>query len=226
MGTDEPVNGGGKNRVIPSVYGEASPYHRLTAFLVFPSALVAAGLAVGFMSDGVYAKRAYNAAFHLGCAYAFGSNAWLFRYGPKMYNTCIKVEYLGKQAFSTIQAALFPEYFALQIAATIVALGAHTGGGTSSFSSDPVSWCLLTAILFGLVNIMVLGPLTSKYMIEMYSLCPEGFYGEGQSCSAPLIPNEQEKKQLKMRFGIVHGISMLANLGSLGMVMVGIVVAA
>ena len=43
-------------------------------------------------------------------------SAWLLRYGPKMFKTCVaQEEWLGRPAFSTLQAACFPEYFALQV---------------------------------------------------------------------------------------------------------------
>merc|ERR1712087_278479 len=116
-------------------------------------------------------------------------------------------------------AALFPEYFGLQIAATIVALGGRIGQGAAPKETmcgyDAVSLCLVGAILPGLLNLLWLGPLTSRFMVEMYNLCPEGFYGNSQPFSAPLMPNDEEKKKVKMRFGIVHGLSMLLNLASL-----------
>jgi len=218
------MESGHQKKHIPESFGKASPYYRLTVLLVVPAVLVA--VAVSAYGQG----RVCHASFLLGCAYAFGSNAGLFRYAPKMYTTCMEVEYLGKEAFSTIQAALFPEFFGLQIASTVVALGGRIGQGAAPKETvcgyDAVSLCLVGSILSGLINILLLGPLTSRFMVEMYNLCPEGFYGNSQPFSAPLMPNDEEKKKVKMRFGIVHGISMLLNLASLGAVGLGIVLSA
>merc|ERR1712194_255939 len=96
-----------------------------------PTVLVVVAVSAYGLHELPFHERVCHASFLLGCAYAFGSNAGLFRYAPKMYTTCMEVEYLGKESFSPIQAALFPEFFALQIAATIVALGGRIGQGAA-----------------------------------------------------------------------------------------------
>lgn len=224
------MESGHQKKHIPESFGEASPFYRFTALLVVPAVLVAVAVAAYGIHELPFQERVCHASFLLGCAYAFGSNAGLFRYAPKMYTVCMDVEYLGKEAFSTIQAALFPEYFALQIAATTVALGGRIGQGVvpkeTVWGYDAVTVCLVGAILLGLLNLLWLGPLTSRFMIEMYNICPEGFYGNSQPISAPLMPSDEAKKKVKMRFGIVHGISMLLNLASLGAVGLSIVLSA
>jgi len=224
------MENGLQKKHIPETFGEASPYYRSTVLFVLPAILVAIVVYAYGVYEFPFQERVCHVSFLLGSAYAFGSNAGLFRYAPKMYTTCMEVEYLGKEAFSTIQAALFPEFFALQIASTFVALGGRIGQGATPTETvwgyDSVCLCLSGALLLGLVNLLCLGPLTSRFMVDMYNLCPEGFYGNSQPFSAPLMPNDEAKKRVKMRFGIVHGISMLLNLASLGAVGLSIVLSA
>ncbi|CAE7038244.1 unnamed protein product [Symbiodinium sp. KB8] len=145
----------------------------------------------------------------LGAAYAFGSNVWLLRYGPRMYAVCCKESrWLGKEAFSTLQAACFPEFFALQTAACLVALG---GRWATASVWDVANLAMMAAIALALINLFGLGPKTTQLMASLYQQ-----HLKDASSSAPLLSDAS--KEAKKKFGMVHGISMLLDLMNLGAV--------
>ncbi|CAK8989172.1 unnamed protein product [Durusdinium trenchii] len=165
---------------IPKEYGQTAPFFRLAALVVPPCAVISAWMANGYAS-----AHLCNITALLGAAYAFGSNVWLLRYGPRMYAVCCKEStWLGKEAFSTIQAACFPEYFALQSGSCILALG-----------GAPSSWAKLLmtiATMLALVN----------QLVKLYDTSTG-------SADQPLLDGSSD---VKKTFGMVHGISMLLDL--------------
>ncbi|CAK8989135.1 unnamed protein product [Durusdinium trenchii] len=194
---------------IPKEYGQTAPFFRLAALVVDlicrgasdlqhsdhrisvpPCAVISAWMANGYAS-----AHLCNITALLGAAYAFGSNVWLLRYGPRMYAVCCKEStWLGKEAFSAIQAACFPEYFALQSGSCILALG-----------GAPSSWAKLLmtiATMLALVNQLVLGPRTAQLMVKLYDTSTG-------SADQPLLDGSSD---VKKTFGMVHGISMLLDL--------------
>eukprot|EP00933_Yihiella_yeosuensis_P031235 TRINITY_DN24779_c0_g1_i1.p1 TRINITY_DN24779_c0_g1~~TRINITY_DN24779_c0_g1_i1.p1 ORF type:complete len:229 (+),score=43.97 TRINITY_DN24779_c0_g1_i1:80-766(+) len=207
---------------IPAHLGEKTPYFRKAALLGLPSVLVAIA-ACYYAHQGTHnARTVCKVMAQLGAAYALGSNAWLFCYGPTMFKICTATSWLGKEAFSTIQASVFPDYFALQTAACIVALGGHFGdlwSPRSLVEGTPLNLAacaMLAALLFALLNLLVLGPKTSELMVQLYS--GPTLPSNGSTPGEPLLSKEEAEKAIKRRFGMVHGISMLVNLANLGAV--------
>jgi len=220
---------------IPKQYGQVAPFFRLTRNYVLPSMILAAAMVFGGIHECASVRsgrvalgagagtKACKILSQLGAAFAFGSNVWLLRYGPKMFKVCTtEASWLGKEAFSTIQASLFPEYFALQAASCVVALGGHVGvlmadpfhAGVVGLTLDLESWAMLLAVVFALVNLLGLGPKTTELMVALYesNLVVESCeLGGGDQ---PLLVADA-KKVRKKRFGMVHGISMLFDLFNL-----------
>eukprot|EP00404_Azadinium_spinosum_P024610 CAMPEP_0180607952 /NCGR_PEP_ID=MMETSP1037_2-20121125/27986_1 /TAXON_ID=632150 /ORGANISM="Azadinium spinosum, Strain 3D9" /LENGTH=212 /DNA_ID=CAMNT_0022627289 /DNA_START=51 /DNA_END=689 /DNA_ORIENTATION=+ len=208
----EPGYSGNK---IPTEYGQAAPFYRKAAFFVAPAAALAAALTLA----GTGLANSCRVAGQLGAAYALGSNAWLFKYGPTMFNVCTSVGWLGKEGFSTIQASLFPDYFALQTASCMIALGGHVGAMGGAF--DKAAWLMSAAMLCAMVNLFALGPKTTSLMLVLYNGPSE--VGNGLE---PLLDKEEASKAAKKKFGMVHGISMLVNLLNLAAVAGYIVIVA
>merc|ERR1711907_50272 len=111
----------------------------------------------------------------------------------------------GKEAFSTIQAALFPEFFALQTASCMLALGGHTA--VSGF--DVASTALLVAVGLALTNLLALGPISMPYMLALYKTNPDLF--QNAPTEEALLPLAKARK----KFGMIHGMSMLVDIGAL-----------
>eukprot|EP00401_Gymnodinium_catenatum_P044213 CAMPEP_0117475704 /NCGR_PEP_ID=MMETSP0784-20121206/9932_1 /TAXON_ID=39447 /ORGANISM="" /LENGTH=212 /DNA_ID=CAMNT_0005269959 /DNA_START=21 /DNA_END=660 /DNA_ORIENTATION=- len=194
---------------IPEEYGKTEPYFKM-ALLAFLPAAVLSSLAAALLP-----AAPCRALAQLGAACAFGSNIWLFCYGKKMFKVCTANESgSGKEAFSTIQAACFPAFFGLQTSATAFALGGHVGA--SGF--DVAAMAAATALFFGLLNLLVLGPKSMPLMMDLYNAAPAKSGSNGDA----LLPLRQAKK----RFGMVHGISMLVDLLALAAMGAFIVAAA
>eukprot|EP00435_Cladocopium_sp_Y103_P032748 s1424_g8.t1 len=137
-------------------YGSTKPFFKLAALIVLPCTVISLLMASGYTSTSICKMISL-----LGAAYAFGSNVWLLRYGPRMYAVCCKESsWLGKEAFSTIQAACFPEYFALQSGSCILALAAA--------NSLMARLAMASAIALALVNQLALGPKTAQLMVKLY----------------------------------------------------------
>lgn len=123
---------------------------------------------------------------------------WLLRYGPRMYAVCCKESrWLGKEAFSTIQAACFPEYFALQSGACLLALGPASG------------WqqlCMGVATLLALANQFVLGPKTTQLMVTGLEECfGRAVRGEALREVGPgSAPTEWRRREEELRHGPRH----------------------
>lgn len=188
---------------IPPEYGRAKPYFDLALKICLPVGCVA-GLLATIAPSYSNGPRLCQVIAQIGVAYAFGSNVWLFRYGSKSFKVCKEhSKWLGKEAFSTIQAACFPEFFALQVSACLLVVGGHVAVSGFDFASA----FILTATAFGCVNLLVLGPMTMPRMIALYSVSPDDITNS-ESKEDPLLPVRQAKK----RFGMIHGISMLVDL--------------
>eukprot|EP00434_Breviolum_minutum_P017836 symbB.v1.2.015741.t3/scaffold1123.1/size136624/6 len=173
----------------PTEYGKATPFFRLGALIVLPCTCISILLGHGYASNSIC-----KVVSLLGAAYAFGSNVWLLRYGPRMYAVCCKESsWLGKEAFSTIQAACFPEYFALQSGSCILALC----GATNLWALAAMA----SAAALALVNQLFLGPKTAELMVKLYE--------KSAGADASLLNGSTD---IKKKFGMIHGISMLLDL--------------
>ena len=114
---------------------------------------------------------------------------------------------LPKTTFGDLQAKLFPVYFGLQTATSAAALALTATGraGGSSSSARPRAVAAAVALAFSLLNLAVLEPLTTAAMYHRRAAQAEG----------SKFP-KNEKKKASGRFGMLHGLSSLANLFALG----------
>ncbi|OQD77587.1 hypothetical protein PENDEC_c002G01178 [Penicillium decumbens] len=125
---------------------------------------------------------------------------------------------LPRPQFSSLQAAIFPVYFSLQTALPVaVALTASRGGQALGLSglADPENRLntllpMATVALTGLINLVVLRPLTTNIMRERKHQETR----DGKKSYDP-APHSKEMIALNKRFGRVHGMSSLVNMVSL-----------
>ncbi|KAK9447816.1 uncharacterized protein V1518DRAFT_76884 [Limtongia smithiae] len=115
---------------------------------------------------------------------------------------------LPRQHFAALQRKIFPPYFAMQAALPVfLALTTPVPGALAGVTTTVVS-LVITAVT-GLVNYAAIGPMTVNLMnARKAQETKEGkkYYDEGVS---------DEMRALNKRFGAIHGISTLINLGTL-----------
>lgn len=128
-----------------------------------------------------------------------GSNAWTtFVSGIVMFRN------LPRATFGDLQAKLFPAFFSLQaISSSGMTALAATGGAGGRGAGRPPAVASGVALALSLLNLAVLEPLTTAAMYERRA----AESGQG---------DEADKKKANKKFGMLHGMSSLANLFALG----------
>ncbi|KAH6668031.1 hypothetical protein B0J14DRAFT_176910 [Halenospora varia] len=128
---------------------------------------------------------------------------------------------LTRPQFSQLQQKLFPIYFGMQTALPAVLALTYPGsasplGTASSLSgvlADSNRWSVLvplaTMFVGGLINMVYVGPATTKIMRERKVQETR----DGKKSYDP-APHSKEMQQLNRAFGKMHGISSLVNMGA------------
>jgi len=148
----------------------------------------------------------------LGYAWLFGMSIWLSFFGG-----VIAFKALPRHQFGALQHKIFPVYFVISILLSSSLLGVWvlkhpdvvTFIGRPYLADVAQAYALGTVLLSQGLNYFVIGPLTSKTMFQRQKLEKE----EGKVYTDPGI--SAEMKALNRRFGALHGISSLANLGAI-----------
>ena len=167
-------------------------------------AVTAAGVALlkgGDLSSSTSSTTAGAFASLLCTSVFVGASVWTtFASGIVMFKN------LPKPVFGDLQAKLFPVYFGLQTATAAAALALTATGraGGSGETARPRAVAAGVAVAFSLLNLAVLEPLTTAAMYHRRAA-----QAEGSKLSA------EEKKKANGRFGMLHGLSSLANLFAL-----------
>ncbi|KAK6525384.1 hypothetical protein TWF694_005523 [Orbilia ellipsospora] len=155
-------------------------------------------------------------------SFLFGSQIWhSFIGGIVAYRTIPRLQ------FGALQRRLFPIYFALQLVLSLVLL-VTAPKSLKNNTTGPTYGFILTILITALFNVAVAGPFTSKVINKRFA--QEVF--DGRSCDGKKLPdvtegaerggdkeNEEVRKSVEMvklnkQFGMWHGLSSLANLGS------------
>lgn len=150
-----------------------------------------------------YATR--NTTIHvLAYGVVTGTTLWhSFVGGPVAYKT------IPRQQFGHLQSRLFPPFFALQAVCGGLMLYTATRQTTATYND-----LLVSAITFGsgLVNLLALGPWTTKVMDKRHKLerSTNTKYTDPQETLSP------EMKELNTTFAIAHGLSSLVNMAAVG----------
>ncbi|TVY49857.1 putative mitochondrial outer membrane protein [Lachnellula cervina] len=129
---------------------------------------------------------------------------------------------LTRPQFSQLQQKIFPIYFSIQTALPVVLALTYPGsrnplGPSSSLSgtlAESNRWSVLaplaTMFVGGLVNLVYVGPATTRIMRERKVQESK----DGKKSYDP-APHSKEMQQLNRAFGKMHGVSSLVNLGAL-----------
>ncbi|KAG5728565.1 Transmembrane protein 205 [Termitomyces sp. T112] len=152
-----------------------------------------------------------NSLYLLGYAWLFGMSLWVTFFGG-----VIAFRTLPRQMFGNLQHKTFPIYFVISIVLSSALLTLWTLSHpnvvahiTRPYVADVAQAYALATVLLGQgFNYFVIGPLTSKTMFQRHKLEKD----EGKAYNEPGVSDEM--KALNRRFGTLHGVSSLANLGS------------
>jgi len=153
----------------------------------------------------------FDGLYLIAYAWLFGMSVWITFFGG-----VIAYQNLPRQHFSVLQHKTFPIYFVLSIllSSGLLSLWIHNHPDVLTHITQPnvadvaQAYTLVVVLFSQGLNYFVVGPLTSKTMFQRQKLEKE----EGKAYSDPEA--SAEMKALNRRFGKLHGISSLANLGA------------
>ncbi|TFK76791.1 hypothetical protein BDN72DRAFT_783256 [Pluteus cervinus] len=148
----------------------------------------------------------------IGYAWLFGMSLWVTFFGG-----VIAFKALPRQQFGALQHKTFPVYFVLSMALSggLITLWTREHPHVTSQLHQPLLadvfqiYALGTTLIGQGVNYLIIGPMTSKTMFQRHRLERD----EGKAYNEPGARLHQ-MKALNRRFGMLHGISSLFNLGS------------
>lgn len=152
-----------------------------------------------------------NGLYLLGYAWLFGMSIWISFFGG-----VIAYQTLPRHHFSALQHKTFPIYFVLSIilSSSLLATWVFKHPDVLDYLARPnvgdvAQVYALGAVLFSQgLNYFVIGPLTSQTMFQRQKLEKE----EGKLYNEAGV--SADMKALNRRFGMLHGVSSLANLGA------------
>lgn len=121
---------------------------------------------------------------------------------------------LPRQTFGQLQAKLFPKYFqVLSISLGLALVTFANMRQIQSKTSNRQIWVLSVALIPNLLNLLVIEPATTSAMNDRHRL-EKGV--EKDKASQDALKSKSEYKSLSKRFGMLHGLSSLANLITVG----------
>ncbi|KAG1801371.1 uncharacterized protein HD556DRAFT_870962 [Suillus plorans] len=147
----------------------------------------------------------------LGYGWLYGMSVWVSFFGG-----IIAFRTLPRHQFGALQHKTFPIYFSSSIRLSLALLGlwayAHSellANITSPLRADVAqTYVLGSVIALQSCNQFVVGPMTSRTMFQRHKLEKE----EGKNYNEPGV--SAQMKALNTKFGMLHGMSSLANLGA------------
>ncbi|KAJ7071495.1 hypothetical protein C8F01DRAFT_1110770 [Mycena amicta] len=152
-----------------------------------------------------------SGGYLLGYSFLFGMSVWITFFGGFIaYRT------LARAQFSQLQHKTFPIYFLLSISIGSLLLTSWVWANPvvqTHYASPLVNevaqaYTLAFVILLQAANYFIIGPLTSKTMFQRLKLEKD----EGKSYNE--VGVSEQMKSLNRQFGMLHGVSSLANLGA------------
>jgi len=173
----------------------------------------------GSKSDGHYPPNlsTYLKLAHLLCfATAWGAALWVTFIGG-----IIMFKNLPRHQFGNLQSKMFPAYFSMVgvCCGTSVACFGYLHPWKSSSTVEKYQLVfLLSALFFNLSNLFVFTPMTVGMMKERHKIEREENIGEevGWSKNKETAKVNPKLAAMNKKFGMIHGLSSLANIFSFG----------
>ncbi|KAI5054826.1 hypothetical protein GOP47_0029971 [Adiantum capillus-veneris] len=132
-----------------------------------------------------------------------------------------KEMHLPRHQFGNLQSRMFPAYFSLVAVCAAICMSGfsilHPWKGSSSTEKTQLL-SLALSLTTTLANILVFEPITIKTMRERHKVEREESIGDevGLSKNKEAAKRNPKLANLNKKFGMVHGLSSLANLLSFG----------
>lgn len=184
--------------------------------LVSPDPLTSGFQDAGSASTSSSIAVALRLTYLLSFATAWGTSLWVTFIGG-----IIMFKHLPRHQFGNLQSKMFPAYFSIVAVCAAICLsgfGMLHPWKASSFTEKTQIVCLAISLIFTLANILVFEPLTIKTMRERHKLEREESIGDevGLSKNREVAKRNPRLAKINKKFGMVHGLSSLANLFSFG----------
>ncbi|KAL5224200.1 hypothetical protein ABZP36_010839 [Zizania latifolia] len=180
-----------------------------------PDALLGARSGSGSGSGGGAATAAKMA--HLLCfATSWGAALWATFIGG-----IIMFKNLPRHQFGNLQGKMFPAYFTLISVCAAVSVAAfsylHPWKTASTVERYQLGF-LLAALGFDLSNLVVFTPMTIEMMKKRHKIERDLSIGEevGWSKNVQVAKNNPTLAAMNKKFGMIHGLSSLANIMAFG----------
>ncbi|XXG84402.1 hypothetical protein AAC387_Pa10g1923 [Persea americana] len=173
----------------------------------------------GSKSDGGYSSTLSTSLkmAHLLCfSTGFGAALWVTFIGG-----IIMFKHLPRHQFGNLQSKMFPAYFTLVGVCSAVSVGAfgylHPWRTASSSERYQLGF-LLSSLAFNLSNLFVFTPMTIEMMKKRHKVEREESIGEevGWSKNVEVAKVNPKLAAMNKKFGMIHGLSSLANIMSFG----------
>ncbi|KAK9139207.1 hypothetical protein Scep_008888 [Stephania cephalantha] len=173
----------------------------------------------GSKSDGEYSSKvliALKLAHLLSFSTAFGVALWVTFIGG-----IIMFKHLPRHQFGNLQSKMFPAYFSLVVACAAISVASfgyiHPWSTASSIEKYQLGF-LLSSLAFNLSNLFVFTPMTIEMMKQRHKVEREANIGEevGWSKNKEMSKVNPKLASMNKKFGMIHGLSSLANILSFG----------
>jgi len=153
----------------------------------------------------------FDALYQILFSFLFGMTIWVTFIGG-----FIAIAALPRQQFGTLQAKSFPIYFGLSLGldSALLALWTLSHPDVIPAYLQPQradvaqAYALVVVGILTSINLFVLSPYTTKIMFQRHRLEREEGKGSSDPTASPAM------KALNKKFGSLHGISSLTNLGA------------
>lgn len=171
---------------------------------------------LGNVAPGSNTAVALRLAHLLSFATAWGTSLWVTFIGG-----IIMFKHLPRHQFGNLQSKMFPAYFSLVAVCAAICVSGFAllhPWRASTFADKSQIVCLTFSLVSTLSNILVFTPMTMQTMRERHKVEREESIGHevGLSKNKEAAKRNPKLAELNRKFGMIHGLSSLANLFSFG----------
>ncbi|KAG6524760.1 transmembrane protein 205-like [Zingiber officinale] len=152
----------------------------------------------------------------LAFATAWGASLWVTFIGG-----IIMFKYLPRHQFGNLQGKMFPAYFKMVSVCAAISVAAfaylHPWRSASTIEKYQLGF-LLSALGFDLSNLIVFTPMTIEMMKKRHKVERDLNIGDevGVSKNMEAAKTNPQLKSMNKKFGMIHGLSSLANIMAFG----------
>ncbi|CAN6226615.1 unnamed protein product [Urochloa humidicola] len=171
---------------------------------------------LGGSGHGASAAAAAKLVHLLAFATAWGAGLWVTFIGG-----IVMFKYLPRHQFGSLQGKMFPAYFMLISVSSAISVAAfaylHPWKTASTIEHYQLGF-LLSALGCNLSNLLVFTPMTVEMMMKRHKMEKDLGIGTevGYSKNAETAKRSPALAAMNRKFGMIHGLSSLANILSFG----------